>query len=67
MSVHVPHRPHVAPPPAAPQRPAAKEPPEKRGAEDRAWLLGLGIFAIVVLVFVLMAVLTALAGGDTYF
>lgn len=65
MSVHA-HDPGLVEQPAAPERSAAGKPAEKQAAEDHAWLLGLGVLAAVVLVFVAMVVLTMLAGGDGY-
>jgi hypothetical protein len=62
MAVPVDHHPtsaeqdHPAPPPPA----------EKRGLEDRGWLLFAAVVAFLVLAFVGMVVLTALGGGTTY-
>ncbi|MGY1826315.1 MULTISPECIES: hypothetical protein [unclassified Blastococcus] len=64
MSVHA-HTPGLVEPPTA-QEAEAPHPAVKLAAEDHAWLLGLGVLAAVVLVFVAMVVLTALAGGSGY-
>ena len=51
-----------------PRRPAdqAPAPQGKPGMEDRTWLVFLGVLLAVVLVFVAMIVITALAGGDGF-
>ena len=50
------------------RRPAdqARAPERKPGMEDHTWLLFLGVLIAVVLVFVAMIVITALAGGDGF-
>ncbi|GAB3191644.1 hypothetical protein GCM10027261_02130 [Geodermatophilus arenarius] len=66
-------QPAAAGPPAAAeqsQRPAddAATPltPEKRGIEERGWLLFAIVVTFIVLAFAGMIVLTALGGGTTY-
>ncbi|NEK86490.1 hypothetical protein GCU60_12110 [Blastococcus saxobsidens] len=70
MSVSVHQRPRpVARParrPAAQPRQAAEQPARERGAEDRGWLLGLGVLLTVLVIFGAMIALTMLAGGDGY-
>ncbi|CCG01954.1 hypothetical protein [Blastococcus saxobsidens] len=65
MSIAAEQRPGTVQQPAVQYRPAAEKPTEK-GAEERGWLLALGVFLAAALVFGAMVVLTALAGGDAY-
>jgi hypothetical protein len=79
--VDQPHRPAAGAPPApeVPDSPAALTPtapgqepehaaadPERRGLEERGWLLFAVVVAFLVLAFAGMIVLTALGGGTTY-
>ncbi|WP_336029173.1 hypothetical protein [Geodermatophilus sp. FMUSA9-8] len=52
------------------EQPAGQEPPprpaEKRGIEDRSWLLFAAVVLFIALAFIGMVVLTALGGGTTY-
>ena len=54
--------------PAAEQvdRPSASRPRLKPASDVRTWLIGLVVIAVVLLAFIGMVVLTALAGGDTF-
>ena len=63
--LHAQHGPASAELPAALARPAVQQ-PVKKGAEDRAWLMGLGVFFLAALIFGAMVLLTALGGGDGY-
>lgn len=67
MSVHVQQSPSVVARPAAQERPATRQPAAEPASEKtHGGLIALGVFVAAVLVFVVMAVLTALAGGDGY-
>ena len=67
-------RPHHAtqehPAPEVPDSPAALTPPtpgsEKRGIEERGWLLFAVVIAFILLAFAGMVLLTALGGGTDY-
>ena len=47
-------------------RPAPQQRAKKRQPPNRNWLIGLGVFLVVVLAFAAMWALTMLAGGTTY-
>ena len=53
-------------PPAPPAEEPAPKAPEKRGIEDRSWLLLIAVLLFLALAFVGMVALTALGGGTTY-
>ncbi|MGY1725545.1 hypothetical protein ACI79J_01110 [Geodermatophilus sp. SYSU D01062] len=66
-------QPAVAGPPAAAEQaqrpsddPATPLTPEKRGIEERGWLLFAIVITFIVLAFAGMLVLTALGGGTDY-
>ena len=56
--------------PEVPDSPAALTPPppepERRGLEERGWLLFAVVIAFILLAFAGMVVLTALGGGTDY-
>ncbi|SFP86030.1 hypothetical protein SAMN05660464_4492 [Geodermatophilus dictyosporus] len=68
MSAPVDHPPAPAegPRPSADAAGTPAPPAEKRGIEDRSWLLFGVVVAFILLAFVGMFVLTALGGGTDY-
>ena len=55
-------------PPASADQPRETPPPagERRGIEERGWILFVVVLAFLALAFAGMVVLTALGGGTTY-
>ena len=64
MTVHAQHPGVVQP--SAQERSPDERPKERPAVKDHNLLIGLGVFAVVVLVFAAMVALTMLAGGDGY-